>query len=82
MKRLSQQAGLHEFCISPYLRPLSTLTLIGNRLAGEAETMVVRDRTAEFYVDSHVGYNRATTIIEEERVLESFVGSLQSDDDI
>jgi hypothetical protein len=42
----------------------------------------VRDTAAEFHVHSHVGYDRVTTIIGKERVLESFVGSLQSDDDV
>lgn len=80
VKRASKRIGLHDFFVALYLRILKTFTALGYRLSSDTEIMQVRGIDAEFYVNSPVEYDRVTTMIGEQTVLEAYADAIRPDD--
>ncbi|WP_256301102.1 FkbM family methyltransferase [Haloarchaeobius salinus] len=80
VKRVSKQLGLHGVFVSLYIKLLTAFTSLGYRFSSDTGILRVGGIEAEFHVDSRIEYDRVTTMIGEEAVLEAFVETVQHDD--
>lgn len=80
VKQASKRVGLHGFFVALYIKLLTTVTWLGYRLSADTGTMQVGGIDAEFHIGSRIEYDRVTTMIGEEPVLEAFVDAIQAED--
>lgn len=80
IKRVSERLGLHELFVNLYIGTINTLTTLGYRFSSGTETMHMGAIEAEFHVDTPVEYDRVTTMIGEEAVIEAFVDDIRPGD--
>ncbi|RKD98069.1 FkbM family methyltransferase [Halopiger aswanensis] len=80
VRRVSERSGLHPFVFEVHQRIQTLTKRLDHRLAPNPYPVEVNDRTVRFDVSTLPEYNRVSSFLEEEAVIDAIVSEIRDDD--